>query len=169
MEQGGNGRRRNRRGRQPGAHRQQRRLDAKTEKGNGKHCAQQGFVPGNLLRVQNAAQGKRHRRAPAGADKDYRDKAERGAGHGKEQIPLAGEARPVIPFMHDQRHRRQGQQFKKEVQGQEVSRKGDPGSDAVGKQKESKKTILVFLVLHIVESVQRRRRPQQRDDAEKNP
>ena len=152
---------------QPAVEGKHRRLDAEAQKGQHKHVQQHPLVACRQFRVQHTAIGEVQRGAVVHQKHDA-DEGKGGTGQGVDQILLTGVAGLAVHPMHHQGQRSQSQQLIEEIQAQKVLGEGHAQHHAIAHGQEAEKPILASLVLHVLEGVKYRHRPEHGDDSAKD-
>ena len=153
--------------RQPSAEREHCRLRAEAEETEEK-CKKQHLphpfrtdprkTAGDRRRPQTSAESE----VPAAGKKcrqHHREKCCCRSANGEGRVDTAGEHALMVSVVHYQRQRHQGEHFVKHVQGGHVPCKSDPQGDAVGHHIKSEESILPLLFLHVLEGIEKDRRP----------
>ena len=161
MQQGGDGRGGHGGRGQPGIHGEHRSLGAEADECQQEHAPQQLLMPGELLRIQDAAQGEVSARAV------HQREHQRHKGHGR---AADGEVQVLAPradggrvlLVGDQGQGDQGQALVEDVEGEQVRRHGDGQGDAVGHGVEGEEGVGPLLMGHVLKAVEGGQGPQER-------
>ena len=143
-----------------------RGLHAEAEETQKKARIEQRLVPGGKAPVQAAA-ALEGQASVAGKD-HHAHKGQGRAAHGIEQVLEARGLGHAVHLMHDQGQGAEGQQLIEEIEGEEIGRQGDAQHHAIGHGEEGEEAVLGVVVLHVLEGVEVRHRPEDGDDGHKH-